>query len=309
MSFRCDLHTHTCLSDGALSPEALVERAAERGVHAIALTDHDEVAGIAAARKRADAIGIEVLAGIEISVSDEGGHRQMHILGLGIDPEHEPLLARMRAYREERMQRSERIVEKLVELGVRIDFARVRAVAGEGSIGRPHIAQALVEAEHCSSRKEAFQRYLRSGRPAYVQRTGLGSAEAIELIHAAGGIAALAHPTRNTGIDKPGGIEAYIERLVRAGLDALECHHPSHDPSTVRRLRRHARQFGLLETGGSDFHGTEAPVVEIGRGRMGEIRLGRDLWDSVLEAIRQRRERAAGCLTPSRPPGTLRRLS
>jgi predicted metal-dependent phosphoesterase TrpH len=308
MSFRCDLHTHTLLSDGALSPEELVERAAGRGVHAIALTDHDEVAGIAAARERGDALGVEVLAGIEISVSDEGGLRQMHILGLGIDPTHEPLLARMRAYREERVQRGERIVEKLAALGARIDFPRVRARAGEGSLGRPHIAQALVEAGHCSSRQEAFQRYLRRGRPAFVARTGLESGEAIGLIHAAGGIAALAHPTRNTGIEKPGGVEAYIERLVRAGLDALECQHPSHDAATVRRLRRYARQFGLIETGGSDFHGTEAPMVELGRGRMGEIRLGRDHWDSLLETIHRRRERTAGCLTPSLPPGTLRRL-
>jgi predicted metal-dependent phosphoesterase TrpH len=305
MSFRCDFHVHSSVSDGSLSPTQVTERAHAKGVNAFALTDHDDTAGIEPAYRRGCELGVEVIGGIEISVNEDGGRRQMHILGLGIDPDHGGLGARMRSFRLDREARCARMVELLAGLGARISLVRVREIAGAGSVGRPHVARALVEAGVCSTPDEAFGRFLRSGGPAFVQHTELFAAEAIELIHAAGGIASLAHPRLSIGVDAPGGLEAYVERLARLGLDGLEVAHPSLRRGQERRVRQLAHGLGLVATGGSDFHGADRPDVEIGRGR-GRLRLGEPFYLQILERIAQRRINPAA-LTLSSAGGTLAR--
>ena len=292
MAWLCDLHTHSTVSDGTLRPAELVQRAHGSGVEVLALTDHDDVAGISEARARAEGLGLELLPGIELSVSEQEGERQMHILGLGIDPDAPLLLERVVEFRRTRLERGALIVEQLNQHGVRLGFERVREIAGDGAMGRPHVARALVEAGICGSVSEAFARFLRRGR-------------AISLIHAAGGIASLAHPPRSQGVDAAGGLETFVGRLVRLGLDALEVYHPSHKPSQEKRLRRLARAHDLVETGGSDFHGGEQPEIVLGRGR-GRLRLGRRFYDAIQARLAERR-RATVHLTPPEPTGNLAR--
>jgi predicted metal-dependent phosphoesterase TrpH len=281
VSFRCDFHVHSTASDGTLSPAALVDEASKQQLDAFALTDHDTTAGVGQAVARGREVGVEVLAGIELSVSENGGREEMHILGLGIDPDSPRLGSRITELIRQREERGARIAERLRELGVELDFESVRRAAGSAaSIGRPHVALALLQAGVCSDVEEAFRRFLRRGRPAYVARAGLGAREAIDLIHAAGGLASLAHPKRSTGVDQPGGLDAFVERLVALGLDGLEVEHPSHTPGLRRRLRRLARRFDLVATGGSDFHGETSPGVELGRGR-NNVKLGRAAYDAV----------------------------
>ena len=283
---RGDFHVHSTLSDGVLTPRAVTERAHAAGVDLFALTDHDEVAGVTEAAQRGSELGVQVLPGIEISVIEAGGRRQMHILGLGIDPEHEALRECVLQLGRARVQRGLEILGRLSELGVELSPQRLEEIAGEGSLGRPHVARALVEAGVCASTDEAFGRFLRLGRPAFVAHPGLTAKNAISLIHAAGGIASLAHPLRSIGIDAPGGLESFVEDLVGSGLDGLEVWHPSQHPGQSRRIRRLVRKWELVATGGSDFHGSERVSVELGRGR-GALRMGHAECQQILDRITQ----------------------
>lgn len=305
MSLLCDFHTHSTVSDGTLTPAELVLQAHQSGVDVLALTDHDDVAGIPEALARAQELGMELLPGVELSVSEAGGKLQMHVLGLGIDPSAPLLIERIAEFRRARLERGARIVERLNQLGMPIRFERVREIAKHGSLGRPHIARALVEAGVCSSEDDAFARFLRWGRRAYVPHAGLDARGAISLIHAVGGIACLAHPPRSLGVDAMGGLEAFVGRLARLELDALEVYHPSHKPQEHKRLRRLARKHALTVTGGSDFHGDERPEVALGRGR-GDLALGRECYDAIRERLAER-QRATLKLTVSEPTGTLAR--
>ena len=286
MSFRGDFHVHSTLSDGTLTPRAVAERAHAAGVDLFALTDHDEVGGVTEAAQRGSELGVRVIPGIEISVIEAGGRRQLHILGLGLDPEHEPLRVCVAELRRARVRRGLEILERLRGLGIELSAERLEEIAGEGSLGRPHVARALVEAGVCASHDEAFARFLRRGRPAFVASPGLTAKRAISLIHAAGGIASLAHPLLSIGIDAPGGLESFVEELVESGLDGLEVWHPSHHPGQSRRIRRLVRKWGLVATGGSDFHGSEQRSVELGRGR-GALRMGRAECQEILDRITQ----------------------
>jgi predicted metal-dependent phosphoesterase TrpH len=288
MTRLCDFHMHSTASDGTLAPDALVARAARCGVGLMALTDHDDVSGVATARRVGGELGVEVWAGVEISVSDRNGEREMHVLGLGIDPEEPRLCEALDRLRAQRDKRGERIVERLREHGIAIEWERVRALAGEGVVGRPHVARALVEIGACADEDEAFSRWLRRRKPAYVARSGLAPSEAASLIHGAGGIAVLAHPPRSIGVDGPGGLEAFVQDTARAGLDGLEVHHPAHRPGQIRKLRRLCNALGLVETGGSDFHGNEAGAIRPGRGR-GKLRLGPGFADPIRARIDARR--------------------
>ena len=290
MSARYDFHTHTHVSDGSLSPAELVRAAARNRVTAFALTDHDTTDGVAEAQAEGRTLGIEVIAGIELSVSEQEGARSLHILGLGIDPESAALRARLDVSRHGRSTRAARIVAHLQGLGVAIELARVEEIAGGGTIGRPHVARALVELGAARDQDDAFIRYLRRGRPAYEPNPELSAREAIELVQLAGGIAVLAHPPLSGGIEGPGGIEAFVERLLPLGLDGLEIWHPGHRPAQIRRLRRLARTHALLETGGSDFHGEDRPGIEIGRGRAGAMHIGRPVYDAFTARLAARRE-------------------
>lgn len=287
----CDFHVHSSASDGDLSPVEVVEAAQRAGVEAMALTDHDDVSGVAEARRRGAELGVRVIPGVELTVSEREGSVQIHVLGLGVDIEHAALLDRLAAIRHARRARAGRILDQLRAAGVDLDLDALLASRAERTIGRLHVAEALVRSGRCASLDDAFARYLRRGRPAYVPSEGVCAREAIDLLHAADGIACLAHPPLSSGVDGPGGLEGFVDRLVSFGLDGIEIQHPGHRPSQVRKLRRLARRHGLIGTGGSDFHGSLKPGIELGRGR-GSIAVGRDTYDAILRAIERRRERA-----------------
>jgi len=245
-----DLHMHSTASDGALAPTAVVEAARAAGLAVIALTDHDTVAGVHEARAAGDRLGVRVVAGVELSAHE--ADKEIHLLGLHLERVDE-VEQRLAGFRAMRHRRAELIVEKLNALGIPVTFDAVLAEAAGGAVGRPHVARALIAGKWARDHREAFDRYLGYGRPAYVAKERLTSAEAIRIVHEAGGICVFAHP----GAD---GSRERVERLVAAGLDGLETRHPSLSPEDVRRLEALAEHFGLVRSGGSDWHGqTEGP--------------------------------------------------
>jgi hypothetical protein len=247
---RVDLHAHTSFSDGALTPEALVARAIEKRLAALAVTDHDTLEAVPRARVAAGA-ALELVPGIEMSTSFEGA--ELHILGYYVNPEHGALRERLQRFQQERRDRALSIVERLRELGAPVDLEAVLELAGPGVVGRPHVAEAMVRAGLVADFDDAFDRYLGSQAPAYVPRPAFSAGEAIALIHAADGVSVLAHP----GSQMP---DSVIERLRGCGLRGIEVWHPQHGNATVRRYRALAERLGLLETGGSDFHGEHRSV-------------------------------------------------
>jgi len=240
-----DLHTHTYFSDGILSPEAVVALATERGLAALAITDHDSLDSLEPARK---AVGssLDLVPGIELSSLYDG--LDLHILGYYLDPGYEGLSRRLERFRLDRQERAMAMIQQLSKLGVQLDPAEVVGLAGPGVIGRPHIARAMVKAGHVPSLEDAFRQYLGRGGRAFVPRTSFKADEAIELVAAAGGVSVIAHP----GPLLP---DRIIEDLADSGLRGIEIWHPQHNSATIRRYRTLAQRLGLLETGGSDFHG------------------------------------------------------
>jgi|JI10StandDraft_1071094.scaffolds.fasta_scaffold505609_2 predicted metal-dependent phosphoesterase TrpH len=252
--YTADLHAHSTCSDGALSPTALVSLARRRGVRHLALTDHDTMAGFAEAQAAGNKLGVQIIPAVELSVRhtprEPGGDpRELHLLGYFIDPHHRALSECMCDRRSDRERRVRAICARLAELGVPVEVQAVLASA-PGNVGRPHVARALLNAGHVKTIDEAFTRFLGDGRPAYVANDGPSVEEGIALIHAAGGVTALAHP----GIE---GADADLPGLTSAGLDGLECAHPSHSGEATRRYRALAGSLGLVATGGSDFHRAE----------------------------------------------------
>lgn len=247
-----DLHAHSTASDGTATPEELVLAAAAAGLTAIALTDHDTVAGVAEARRAGEAHGVGVVQGVELSATD--AEQELHLLGLHLMhvSEVERDLAALRA---ERTTRAERMVAQLNALGVPVTLAGVMEMAGTGAVGRPHVARALVAGGWARDLRDAFDRYLGAGRPGYVAKRRLAVADAIALVHRAGGIAVYAHPGAS-------GTRAHLEQLARAGLDGVEVLHPSHSADDVARLGALAAHFSLVRSGGSDWHGArEGPRI------------------------------------------------
>ncbi len=249
-----DLHTHSNASDGILAPAALIAYAAERGVRVLGLTDHDTVSGIAEATAAGVDHHVEVIPGVELSTQVDG--REVHILGYLVDPDDTALLARLAELARRRRIRIERIVARLGEIGVPVSLARVFELAGQGSVGRPHVARALIEHGYVADVSEAFDRYLAMGRPGYVPRDPFPPEEAVSLVLNAGGAPVLAHPGTT------GDIEGTIERLLPAGLLGLEVYYGEYEDETRLQLRDTAERHGLIPTGGSDFH---APGFKPGR--------------------------------------------
>jgi len=243
---RIDLHVHTTASDGSLSPAEMVREAAERGISLLGITDHDTTEGIAAAQAAAREMGITLVPGVELSADSEA--QDIHLLAYFINPEDPDLQSLLTALRETRNARNERILERLRSLGAPVCPERVAQIAGSGSVGRPHIAEALVEAGHVTSRNEAFSRYLARGKPAFVTRARFTPAEACALIKRAGGIAVLGHAAKI-------GSRAAIEEVLAAGLDGIEVYHTDHTAKDVDMLLALAREKSLLATGGTDSHG------------------------------------------------------
>jgi len=240
-----DLHSHTTASDGALGAAALVELARREGIGVLGVTDHDTVGGLDEAMGAAAGLGIEVLPGVEIS--SYYGRQEVHLLGYFVDHRFPALLERLAAWRDDRVGRLHRMVERLRRYDIQLDADRIAARAG-GSVGRPHVAMALVEGGHVATVEEAFDRFLAEGKPAYVARERVPVAEAIALVRAAAGLPVLAHP----GIY---GNDGMIPDLVRDGLAGIEVLHREHSDAAVTRYRRLAARYDLVCTGGSDFHG------------------------------------------------------
>jgi predicted metal-dependent phosphoesterase TrpH len=272
---RIDMHTHSTFSDGVRTPSALVEMAKSKGLAGLALTDHDSVDGYPELEAAARTAGLQVMTGVELSCEYNG--RDLHVLGYGVDPGSAKLQSLLREFRDSREKRGMRIVEKLAEQGVRIEMTRVMAKAGNGALGRPHIAEALVEAGHVPDHAQAFARYIGEGCPAYVEKYKMQPSQAVASIHAAGGLAFVAHP--GYYMDD---YDAFL-RLFDEGFDGVEVYHPYHIPPVTTRLLGLARERGLLISGGSDFHGFA------GRDNMGEPAIPIGLFERIREAIAKRR--------------------
>lgn len=276
-----DLHSHSTASDGALPPRGVIEEAHRVGLAAIALTDHDSLAGIDEARESGERLGVRVVAGVELSAFDAEG--EVHLLGLHVDHP-EALERHLEAFREARRSRGEQIVARLNALGVHIGFDDVLQQANGGAIGRPHVARALIANGWARDSRDAFDRYLGQGRPACVEKERLGTEDAIAFIHEAGGLAVFAHPGES-------GRRARVEPLVRQGLDGLELRHPSHSAEDVARLTALNDFFGLVPSGGSDWHGATAGSRTLGTQRVPAEWLA--LQDARVDAVRDRSSRVA----------------
>lgn len=252
-----DLHVHSTASDGLLSPSEVVDLAATTGITILGLTDHDTTRGVDEAIASGHTVGVEVVPGVELSTSVDTG--ELHVLGYLIDHHNPELESRLSEFRDARRSRAVRIVERLNEIGVIVDLARVREMAGAGSIGRAHVARALIEAGHVTSIDEAFDRFLGRGKPAYVPRLRLTPVDAVHLVHASGGVAVLAHPFTVDDLDTT------LPQLVSAGLGGLEVYYSLYNNEQQVQLAEIARRFELVPTGGSDFHGSgEREGREIG---------------------------------------------
>ncbi|NLJ33109.1 MAG: PHP domain-containing protein [Firmicutes bacterium] len=264
-----DLHVHTRASDGCFSPEGLVLKALARGLTGIAITDHDTVGGVARALRAGHRWGLDVIPGIELST--QVGEKEFHILGYYIDYRQPQLQLVLANLCRARLLRIRRMTKKLRKLGLDLSWSRVVKIAGRGAVGRPHLARAMLEKGYVSSIAEAFNHYLGRDCPAYVPRPKFTPPEAIRLVHSVGGIPVLAHP---------GWIEErWVKRFIAAGLRGLEVYHPQHDARTASRMCRMAHRYGLLITGGSDFHGDKG-----GRFDLGTSLVGKEVVDALKEA-------------------------
>ena len=248
MSSEVDLHLHTIASDGRLTPTDLVLLAARQGLKTIALTDHDTTDGLPEAYVAARGVpGLRIIPGIELSADVPGD--EVHVLGYFINPDDPELQDDLTRFREGRVGRARAMVDKLGELGVQVDWERVQHFAGDGAVGRPHIALAMVEAGHCNEPKDAFPEYLGRNGLAYVERVKLTPAEAVDMIRRAGGVAVLAHPAYMNDM------EMGIANLAGIGLSGIEVHYAKYRDDTIRQLARLAREYELIPCGGSDYHG------------------------------------------------------
>lgn len=257
---RIDLHTHSNRSDGTFEPAEVVRLAAERALDVVALTDHDTTDGLAEALATGSVVGVEVVPGVEFSAEFDGN--SVHVLCYWMDPQDTALQLELRRLREDRFRRGELMVGKLQDLGLPVAFQRVRAIAGDATIVRPHIAQAMVEAGVVATEKEAFERYIGDGGPAHVAKHALDPVNAVALIDGAGGVCALAHP--GMWGDQSSVPVELIERMAAAGMRGLEVDHPDHTPEMRERYRTVAGELGLIATGGSDCHGTRYDPVRLG---------------------------------------------
>ena len=253
-----DLHLHSTASDGRCTPRELVDRARAAGVSVMAVTDHDTVAAVAEVGTYAASTGLTAITGIEITAVED--QRDVHMLAYFFDPDNETLDAFLAAQRAIRVARVQAIGDRLAALGMPVDLSGVLADAGAGSsrsIGRPKVARAMIEAGYVADTREAFDKWLARGCPAFIARAGAPPEEVMTIVHRAGGLVSLAHPGRTQ-------IDTRLEALRAAGLDALEVYHSDHDASAVAHYSDVARRLGLLATGGSDFHGDPVYGLEPG---------------------------------------------
>ena len=276
---RLDLHLHTTHSDGSLSPAEVLRLAHKARVTALAITDHDIVSGIPEAMAAGAELGIEIIPGVEIS--SFVGTSELHILGYCLHWQDPELNRRLAALRESRHTRNPQIIERLRTLGMDVTYEEVRALAGTESVGRPHIARLLMNKKYVTSAKDAFDRYLAEGRPAYVARELPTPTDAIAWIRAAGGVAVLAHPTWAKVSGE--GLNILLTTLKVEGLGGVEVHYSTHTKRQTMEYLDLAKRLNLLITGGSDFHGVTKPDIEVGTGR-GDLKVPERLLGPLKEA-------------------------
>lgn len=263
-----DLHVHSNASDGTLSPQEVVELAVNSGIRTIALTDHDTLDGIPEAVAAAEAFHlqghlIQIIPGVELSVSYQ--QRDIHILGLFLDPKNETLNAALHKAKQNRDQRNDRMADKLRAANIDISIDKIRAVEGDAVLTRAHFAKYLVEHGYSKNNQEAFNRYLNNDSPYYVSREYLSPKEAISLIHQAGGLAILAHPLLyKYSLNE---VELLVSYLAGFELDGIEAIYTSNSGFDEGRMRHLANKYNLIITGGSDFHGANKPDIHLGTGR------------------------------------------
>ena len=272
MSGRIDLHMHSNFSDGVHPPAKLIEMAKEKELVAVALTDHDILDGIVEMKSAGEAAGIEVISGVELSC--EFGGRDLHVLGYGVDPANKQFEGMLHQFRETRHKRGIKIIEKLNALGISIEPSEVIANSGQGALGRPHIAKALVEGGHVGNTQEAFDKYIADGGPAYVPKYKMDPKEAIKFIRGAGGLAFIAHP--GVFLERA---DASIEDLVAEGFDGIEVYHPTHNDDKRAALKKIADDRGMLVSGGTDYHGFPGRDLELG---------SVDVTYEIVERIKER---------------------
>ena len=252
---QADLHLHTRFSDGTETPQRVVELAHQAGLSAIAITDHDNIEALAIAAPVAVHATLELIPGVEMSASADG--LEVHILGFLFDVTHPRLTAHLADQQARRVQRVHEMVQRLQRIGVQIEAEEVLQIAGEGTVGRPHVARALLKHGYITTLAEAFKRYIGEGNPGFVPGSPLRPADIIRVIREAGGIPVLAHPVYLNH-------DELIEEFVHEGLVGLEVYHSGHTPEMIQRYERIADRFHLLKTGGSDFHGDAKEGSPIG---------------------------------------------
>ena len=278
-----DLHLHTTASDGVLSPAEIVRYAKGKGLQAIAITDHDTIDGCEEGLSEGGRIGFEVIPGIEISAEYSPG--SMHILGFCLDIHHPLLSERLEFLQKARAERNPKMVAKLNQLGIKITYEEVLKASGGGQVGRPHFANVLLEKKVVKNFQEAFDRFLKKGAPAYVDKFRFTSKEALHFIREARGVAVLAHPN-TLGVSRSSELEKVIAQLVDEGLQGIEVYYPEHSSTEVVQYKTLADRYKLLSTGGTDYHGIEKNELDIGVGR-GEMKLPYSIVEDI-KALRNR---------------------
>lgn len=274
-----DLHLHTTFSDGTYSPEELVAEAHRHGLNALALTDHDTMEGCARMAQACEAAGMEFIPATELTAEQEG--IELHLLGYYLDGTHPRLQQELEKFQRVRQQRIEDITVRLNKLGVPLHVETVFRLANCHAPGRPHVARALVQEGFCGSLDEAFERFLKKGKPAWAPKYKMSASDAIELIHEAGGLAVLAHP----GLSRA---DETIPALIKGGIDGLECFHTKHSTSTTERYLEMAEENGLAVTGGSDCHG-----MSKGKPLVGTLKIPYEYVQWLRERVEQRRQSPA----------------
>ncbi len=286
-----DLHLHTNFSDGTFTPEELVANAVKQKLCAIALTDHDTLEGCARAAAACATAGIEFITGSELTAEQDG--HEIHILGYFLDAQNEKLRTETGKFQLVRQNRIREMVARLNELNIPLDVEDVFKLANCRAPGRPHVARALVKAGLIATLDEAFERFLKKDRPAWVPKMKMSAPDAIALIHQAGGLAVMAHPGLNRA-------DQVIPALVAAGLDGLECFHTKHSKATAEHYLQMAKQHGLLVTGGSDCHG-----LNKGRPLIGTVRLPYHRVEKLKSRVESRESKTIPVATLDPRPSTL----
>ena len=259
-----DLHSHSTFSDGSLTPEQLVREAERARISALALTDHDSISGLERFMAACSKSIVRGVPGVEISVDCNPSDATMHILGYFIDPANAQLNEHINRLRDGRQHRNEEILKRLNTMGLMLNMNEISAFAGENNVGRLHFAQALMARGYVRNTHEAFDKYLARGKSGYANRLRFKPIGGVEMIRQAGGIAVLAHPfTLNLGKQA---LADCVGKLAQAGLQGIEIYYPQHSPKMVRQYLDLAKQFHLIATGGTDFHGTPMPDIKLGRG-------------------------------------------